>query len=315
MADELTGEVRAAGGVVWRLRDNSNVEIAVIHRPKYDDWSFPKGKLDPEESFFDGAVREVLEETGYRVRPSRSLGEVRYVTYSSGGLRPKIVRYWAMQATTGTFAPNHEVDDLRWVTADEAMELLTRENDGHVLERFLAGPIVTGTVLLVRHGSAGSRSKWKGDDRDRPLDETGRDQAEALIGLLSGFDVRDLVSADFARCVQTLEPFARSRNVEIREEPLLSEQGFPGHEEQAVASLRELANPGAAVAACSQRQVMPKLLERLAVEDEVELPHLRAKKGSVWALAFDDRRLCQAEYFPPPIETRGPRQLTRQPPS
>ena len=298
MPDELNGEVRAAGGIVWRVRDESRVEVAVVHRPRYDDWSFPKGKLDPGETEFDGAVREVLEETGYRVRPGRALGEVRYVTNGNG--RNKVVRYWAMQATTGAFAPNREVDDLRWLAVEEAAQGLTRESDREVLERFLSGPIATRTVLFVRHGSAGNRSQWKGDDRLRPLDETGRRQASRLVGLLSRFDVQELVAADFVRCVQTLEPAAEAIGTQVRKEPLLSEEGFPGQEEEAVEAIRQLGTTGDSVAACSQRLVIPKLLERLATEDRVELPHLRAKKGCIWALSFDGQRLYDAEYFQPP---------------
>lgn len=300
---KLDGAVRAAGGVVWRAAGNGSqgmeVEIAIIHRPRYDDWSIPKGKLAAGETSFDGALREVFEETGYRVRPGRTLGEVRYMK-QNGARREKVVHYWAMQAVGGAFTPSREVDDLRWVALDEASEALTRDSDREILERFNSGPVLTRSVLLVRHASAGSRSEWKGADRDRPLDETGHRQAGELVRLLSRFDVQELVAADYMRCVQTLEPLGKSVGLPIRQEPLLSEEGFAGREEEAVKSIRELGTNGDSVAACSQRQVMPDLLERLAAEDGVELPRVRSKKGSVWALSFDGRRLCGAEYFPPP---------------
>ena len=111
-----------------------------------------------------------------------------------------------MQAVGGAFTPNREVDDLRWLALEETAQGLTRDSDREVLERFMSGPISTKTVLLVRHGSAGSRSEWQGDDRLRPLDETGHRQADELVPLLSRFDVQELVSADYVRCVQTLEP-------------------------------------------------------------------------------------------------------------
>jgi 8-oxo-dGTP pyrophosphatase MutT (NUDIX family) len=299
MADESNGVIRAAGGVVWRLApDESGVEVAVIHRPRYDDWSFPKGKLASGETEFDGALREVFEETGYRVRPGRALGEVRYLRQNGTG-GEKVVRYWAMQAVGGAFTPNREVDDLRWLALEETAQGLTRDSDREVLQRFMSGPISTRTVLVVRHGSAGTRSEWKGDDSLRPLDETGRRQARELVPMLSRFDVKELVSAHYVRCVQTLEPLAESIGLEVREEPLLSEEGFPGRESEAVEAIRGLGHNGDAVVACSQRLVMPKLLERLAADDDVELPHLRAKKGSVWVLSFDGRRLFDAEYFPP----------------
>ena len=197
----------------------------------------------------------MFEETGYRVRPGRGLGEVHYLKSSNGRSREKVVRYWAMRAVAGAFTPNREVDELMWVSPDGADALLTRPSDREVLERFAAGPVRTGTVLLVRHASAGDRDKWKGDDRLRPLDETGSDQADELVRLLSRFDVQRLVSADYLRCVQTLQPLADSIGLEIEEQPLLSEEGFPGHEQEAVEAIRELGDHEQAVAVCSQRAV------------------------------------------------------------
>ena len=107
--------IQAAGGVVWRVGEGATggqMEVAIIHRPRYDDWSLPKGKLAPGEAHIEGAVREVHEETGYRVQPGRSLGEVRYLKESGGGAREKVVHYWAMRAISGAFNPNREVDRL-----------------------------------------------------------------------------------------------------------------------------------------------------------------------------------------------------------
>jgi 8-oxo-dGTP pyrophosphatase MutT (NUDIX family) len=138
MADEPR-LIRAAGGVVWRpVKGGSSeqVEVAIIHRPRYDDWTIPKGKLAGDEGYLDAALREVFEETGYRVRPGAALGEVRYTKASSGVPRPKVVRYWAMLAVSGAFSPGKEVDELRWLTLEEAATMLTRDSDREVLERF-----------------------------------------------------------------------------------------------------------------------------------------------------------------------------------
>ena len=153
--------IRAAGGVVWRRVDGvdgeSGVEVAVIHRPRYDDWSLPKGKVSARESDLEGAVREVLEETGFHVRVGRGLGETRYVkSDGSSGMRQKVVRWWAMQAEEGIFSATREVDELRWLSLAEAADQLTRETDREVLERFARGTAPTRTVLLVRHGLAGN---------------------------------------------------------------------------------------------------------------------------------------------------------------
>src|SRR5688572_5809489 len=121
---EVSSVIRAAGGVLWRLppeprNGGPEIEVAVIHRPRYDDWSLPKGKLAKSESFIEGALREVLEETGFRVKLGRSLGEIRYWKNVGGTEREKVVRYWAMQQDGGTFSPNNEVDELRWLPLAE----------------------------------------------------------------------------------------------------------------------------------------------------------------------------------------------------
>jgi 8-oxo-dGTP diphosphatase len=277
------------------------MEVAVIHRPRYDDWSLPKGKLAPGETHIEGALREVHEETGFRVQPGRSLGEVRYLKKSGGAAREKIVQYWAMRAISGMFSPNREVDRMEWLTVDQARETVTRGSDREVLERFALRPAMTGSVLLVRHASAGDRGDWSRDDRLRPLDETGQDQAEELVRLLSRFGVEDIVTADLVRCEATVRPLGESIGVSARSEPLLSQDGFPGHEEEAVELIRGLGRPGGAAVACSQRGVIDEIVGRLAEADEVEVGEsLGLKKGGVWALAFDDHRLVGAEKLPPP---------------
>jgi 8-oxo-(d)GTP phosphatase len=290
--------------VLWRRggdSDEPSIEIAVIHRPRYDDWTIPKGKLTPGESDLEGAVREVLEETGFRVHVGRPLGEVRYMKRGPDGDRPKVVRYWAMEADGGSFSPTPEVDELKWVTLGEAEVLLTFDRDRDVLQRFVRGPALTGCVLVVRHASAGDRSTWQGEDRDRPLDAAGWDQAMALVRLLSRYQVGTIVSADYERCIQTVVPLAESIGVPIQQEKVLSETGYPGNETECLELLRDYGSRRDAVVICSQGGVIPDALRRLAEEDHVTLGgQLPNKKGSVWALTFDGIRLFGAEYFAPP---------------
>jgi 8-oxo-dGTP diphosphatase len=121
-------EIRAAGGVIWRSGAGSATEVLLVHRPRYDDWSLPKGKCEPGESFEDCARREVLEETGIAVTLGDPLPEVRYRDHKD---RPKLVRYWLMQAVNdpGRFAPNDEVDEIVWLTVEAAAAALSYEHD------------------------------------------------------------------------------------------------------------------------------------------------------------------------------------------
>ncbi len=196
MGNVIGPPIRAAGGVVWRRVDGidgeSGVEVAVIHRPRYGDWSLPKGKVSAGESDLEGAVREVLEETGFHVRVGRGLGETRYVKSGGGGMRPKVVRWWAMQAEEGTFSATREVDELRWLSLAEAADQVSRDTDREVLERFARGAAPTRTVLLVRHASAGGGVRL---ERRRPRpparrmrDRTGRRARAAPLALRGRVD-------------------------------------------------------------------------------------------------------------------------------
>ena len=132
--------VRAAGGVVWRRR-RGVVEVMLVHRPRYDDWSLPKGKADPGEPDEECALREVWEETGLRCRLGPELASASYTDRKG---RPKMVRYWAMTAGDGVFEPHDEVDEVRWLALDEARELLTYPRDGEILTSLVAGVAEAG---------------------------------------------------------------------------------------------------------------------------------------------------------------------------
>ena len=128
--DHEAAEVKASGGVVWRRAPGGALELVVVHRPRYDDWSLPKGKLDPGESWEEAALREVLEEVGLRCR----LGpELPPVGYRDNKGRAKVVRYWMMEPLDGEFAPSHEVDEVRWLAPADADRLLSYGHDRALL--------------------------------------------------------------------------------------------------------------------------------------------------------------------------------------
>lgn len=129
--------VRAAGGVLHRERPDGTPEVLVIHRPRYEDWTLPKGKLEPGESVEEAAVREVSEETGFRGEIERRIGET---SYKDRHGRPKRVTYFAMRPVAGGFTPNDEVDEVRWVTLDEASSLLDYDHDRHLVAQVARKP-------------------------------------------------------------------------------------------------------------------------------------------------------------------------------
>jgi 8-oxo-(d)GTP phosphatase len=300
--------IRAGGGVVWRHADTgpngeAGIEVAVIHRPRYDDWSLPKGKLAGGETDLEGAVREVLEETGFHVRVGRPLGETTYEKKGPTGVRPKIVRWWSMLAEEGAFSPTREVDALEWLTLAEASERITRTSDREVLERFARGGTPTRAVLLVRHASAEPASTWAGDDRDRELDDCGIAQSDELVRLLSRFEIGSIISADVRRCVDTVAPLADAFGLTIEAAPLLSDAGYPGREDEALALLRSRGDAEHDAVVCSQGDVIGDLLGRLAADDGYPLEEpVRRRKGSTWALSVDlDGQLVAADYLEAPF--------------
>lgn len=125
-------KVEAAGGVVWKV-DDERILVLLVHRPKYQDWSLPKGKLDPGESHEEAARREVEEETGFRCKLGRELEQI---SYRDGRGRSKRVRYWAMTVSKGEFAVNDEVDEIRWLTIGDAVDRLSYDRDVPVLQSF-----------------------------------------------------------------------------------------------------------------------------------------------------------------------------------
>src|SRR5439155_13195587 len=159
----------------------------LVHRPRYDDWSLPKGKLAAGEHPLAAAVREVQEETGVRGVPRLRLPSTRYLTGSPGV--EKSVEYWAMRvAAVAPLTPTDEVDEVRWVPVADAGRLLTYAHDRGVVAAFARLRPVTGVVVLVRHALAGSRENWSGPDAERPLDDDGRATAAALGRLLALFE-------------------------------------------------------------------------------------------------------------------------------
>jgi len=288
--------VHAAGAVLWRTKRNA-VEVALIHRPRYDDWSLPKGKVDPGETEPVTAVREILEETGQHAQLGRRLGAVRYPVAQG----VKKVRYWTARAVGGDFVPNHEVDDLVWLPVDAAMKELQYAHDRKILRRFAKKPADTETVLIVRHGSAGRRSRFSGDDTLRPLDKTGRAQAEALTEQLLAFGAATVYAADRVRCQQTVEPLAAELGVPVHSERTLTEESYAADPKQARRRVLEIARSGGTPVICTQGKVIPDLVAWWSDRDGVSPDKSRNRKGSTWVLSLSGGRLIAADHLGSPL--------------
>lgn len=289
-----TTRILAAGAVLWQRTDGSSEhEVAIIHRPRYDDWSLPKGKLEPCETEPVTAVREVREETGYHSVLGRRLATVRYPVEQG----VKQVRYWAARALDGEFTANDEVDNLAWLPVKDAMAKVVYPHDRKVLRRFDELPVDTHTVLLVRHGRAGSKKRYKGDDRNRPLDKYGRAQAEALLGQLLAFGASSLYAADRLRCFQTIEPLAQELGVEISNEPVLTEEAYWANRKRARQRVLQIASTGGTPVICTQGKVIPDLIEWWCERDGVHPDKSRNRKGSTWVLSLFNGKLVAADHL------------------
>ncbi|WKN48083.1 NUDIX domain-containing protein [Nocardioides sp. Arc9.136] len=261
-------DVQSAGAVVLGRGPDGTRSVLLVHRPKYDDWSFPKGKLDPGEHRAVAAVREVAEETGLAVRLGPALSAQRYPV--AGG-RMKTVHYWTGRVLPDAptdvsgYAYGDEIDQVAWVPLADAPARLSYPHDGATLTEALAAPRGTTPLLVLRHGQAHPRKQWREDDRLRPLAPAGRDEALALVPLLAAYGVRHLVSSSSTRCLETVLPYAGAAGLAPHEERLLSEEdATPAAVRRVVADLLDRRDP---TLLCSHRPVLPHVAAALGLPD------------------------------------------------
>ncbi len=279
--------VHAAGALVWRVRAGE-LEVLLVHRPRYDDWSWPKGKLHKHESLPAAAVREVKEETGVEALLGVPLPTVRYRL--SSGTR-KVCHYWAAtvadegdlsvvpRPTAEPCTPD-EVDEARWVGAVHALEMITRRADRSPLMRLLDlhadGLLDTWPVLLTRHGRARRRSAWQDGEETRPLTATGEKQARSLVPIFAAFGVARLVTSPWARCLRTVLPYAEGDGAPVVPRAELTEDAATRSPELARAVLEEVLSERRPSVVCTHRPVLPTALAALnahgAADAEGRLP-------------------------------------------
>jgi 8-oxo-(d)GTP phosphatase len=275
-------DVVAAGAVVVRKANGG--EVLLVHRPKYDDWAWPKGKQDPGEHVTATAVREVLEETGVEIRLGLPLPRQLYAV--SGG-RAKHVHYWTGRvmgdADVSGYAANSEIDQVAWVSFDKARAMLTYADDADLLDIVEHNRKRTSALIVLRHARAQKRATWKGPDVNRPLTEVGRLQGRSLIPVLSAYGVTRIVSSDSLRCQKTVAPYAKDHVLGIEVEPGINEEDSDRTSVSRTVGMLLSQREGAVL--CTHRPVLPHVFDALGIAEEPLAPgefvvcHLR--KGRV----------------------------------
>ena len=269
--------------------------MALIHRPKYDDWSFPKGKREPGEHMLQTAVREVAEETGLQVILGRPLTQA---CYDRGG-RPKRVDYWVARPVPegpDAFQANDEVDTLEWVAADAARGRLSYPHDALMLEEFTAGPASTVPFVLLRHASAGGKDSWKGDDLARPLDAHGAAEADLLSLLLACYGTSRVITSAAERCVATVRPYAALTGAKLEVDPALAVGQANSDADAAAARVAAAVTVGQPTVFCAHRENMPILLTAACAALGAAPPDGPAlHKGGFWVLHSAEGALVATE--------------------
>ena len=252
--------IQAAGAVLWRKSDVSQLEIAVIHRPRYDDWSLPKGKVESGESHISAGYREIQEETGYESTFGPEIGTVVYKLEGA----PKEVRYWAAAATIKTGTPNpKEVDEVLWLTPDKAKEKLSNKDDRAIVDFFLEFGVDTFPIILLRHAKALKHTEWDGDDGDRPLEHRGQLQAKRLLPIYLPYGISEVHTSDALRCIETIDLMARLIEKTAIFSADLSEYGYAKDKEAPLDYVQDLMDRGVSAIVCSHNPIIPKVVKKL----------------------------------------------------
>ncbi|WP_281667178.1 NUDIX hydrolase [Parascardovia denticolens] len=329
--------VLAGGAVVWRL-DQGRVEVCLVHRPRYDDWSWPKGKLEAHESIVHCAVREVQEEIGLPIALGAFLGHTSYPLLNEGkkeskrrstDKQTKHCFYWsarlldpdsasARKAAIGPIRqPDpEEINQVLWLPLDHARHLLTQKADKAIADVFAqqisAGLLFSTTVLLTRHAKAEDRKNWIGQEADRPLTPVGASQAHALQKELAAYAPARLYSSPWLRCQQTMEPYSLSTGLSVTPLPSQTEDACAADPRRTwdglQALLRDLSAQHESAAICMHRPVIGAMLGHLsdlcqdsATAREIPRKNPYLSPGQALVLALAPARLTAFEPQASPV--------------
>lgn len=289
--------VVAAGAICWRM-EQGQFEVLLIHRPRYTDWSWPKGKIDPGETTPECAVREVEEEVGLKISLGIPLASTRYPV----GSGMKLVHYWAARAERMVVRPDgKEVDKFLWVSPARASELLTNPTDREPLESLVAAyqadELATWPLIVVRHAKAKPRSSWTRAEGERPLAATGRRQAVAVSRLLEAWRPSWVVSSPWERCIQTVAPYLKSRDIKLKLADSITERNAGRKPDKASSTVEKLFDKRRPVALCTHRPVLPLVFGVL---------QRHMTKSLAMALPVDDPFLSPGEVLISHVSVKVP---------
>ena len=272
-------EVFAAGAVCWR-ESGKDLLVAIIHRGRYQDWTFPKGKVDPGETLAEAAVREVREETGLKV----SLGvPLTTVSYPLDKDKTKVVHYWATKVSDkalskSKFKPDEEVSEVLWLNTDEAFAKLSYQHDRDLLDEVLElrknSMLKTKPLIIIRHAHATPRADYVGEDGKRPLLPEGKKQAKELVRLLSAYGPKRVFTSPWRRCKDTITPYAKAHRYKIIDRGELSEMGNAKGPARTAKVAKKLFLDARSSVLCTHRPTLPTITKVLADFAEPKLAKL-----------------------------------------
>ena len=291
--------IRAAGAVLWRRLSDELIQIALIHRPRYDDWSFPKGKAEEGEIDIACAYREVLEETGYETVFGPELGQIQYEV---DGVIKK-VKYWSAQAigNPSNIMDSNEVDQLIWVTLDDAKNKLSMDSDKEILKNFESFGSDSFPLILLRHAKAVAREEWDSDDGDRPLAHSGQIQAKRFLPGFFPFAISEIYTSDAVRCYESIEPIARSLKINPIFSSTLSEYEFHKDKKAWSSLVKEILENDSSALVCSHNPVIPEIVKKLIGKKNFkELDH-ELLPGESWVLHHRDGEIIAIDWVSAPI--------------
>jgi phosphohistidine phosphatase SixA/8-oxo-dGTP pyrophosphatase MutT (NUDIX family) len=293
-----TQVIRAAGAVLWRRLSEELVQVALIHRPKYQDWSFPKGKVEIGESDISCAYREVMEETGFDSHFGPELCKVEYLI----GDQLKVVRYWSAQAIgePKNVLDVKEVDQIIWVTISDAYEKLSREGDKEILKNFEIYGVDTTPLILLRHGKAIAREEWEGDDGDRPLAQLGQIQSKRMLSKYLPYGISEIHTSDAVRCYETVAPMARAMSLEMFYWSELSEYAFAKDKKAAINVVNDIIESDTRAIVCGHNPVLPGIVAKFIGKKNFKQLDHGLLPGEAWILHHRDGEVIAIDWMEAP---------------